>query len=367
MTSHALEPVSNELIPYPSAPTTLFVNPEPGAIVRQAAAIAKELQRVIRDQELFTRISGRDHVRVEGWCLLGTMLGVFPVPVSAEPLPDGSGWRARVEARTMTGAVVGSAIAICTRDERNWKDRDEYALCSMAQTRATGKALRLPLGFVMTLAGYDATPAEEMDGVMAAVDAREQARSRTAQRPQSASLRTTPRVARVRDAVDVVASTEAVTLPHPAAEATGETYHGDVLWRVGGVVCIAREAAKGGRYLQSTQQCPEHDSPYFLAPDGPANAWAHGKGDERCVLNLTVEDDVSADELPIEDRGANPAERPGPKANAKQVTAIYEAGGARGYDAPETDRLCALRHKGRGVGELTSREASEFLSVLREG
>jgi hypothetical protein len=32
----------------------------------------------------------------------------------------------------------------------------------MAQTRATSKALRQPLGFVMTLAGYAATPAEEM-------------------------------------------------------------------------------------------------------------------------------------------------------------------------------------------------------------
>jgi hypothetical protein len=32
----------------------------------------------------------------------------------------------------------------------------------MAQTRATSKALRQPLGFVMTLAGYSATPAEEM-------------------------------------------------------------------------------------------------------------------------------------------------------------------------------------------------------------
>jgi hypothetical protein len=32
----------------------------------------------------------------------------------------------------------------------------------MAQTRATSKALRQPLGFVVTLAGFNATPAEEM-------------------------------------------------------------------------------------------------------------------------------------------------------------------------------------------------------------
>lgn len=193
--TQALDPVSAEVIPYPSAPTTLFQNPEPAAIVRQAAGIANELKKVIRDQELFTTIKGRDHVRVEGWCLLGTMLGVFPVPVSSEPLPDGSGWRAVVEARTMSGAVVGSAIAICTRNEANWRGRDEYALCSMAQTRATGKAMRLPLGFVMTLAGYDATPAEEMDGAQAVVQMAErtrQAASRPPQRQQSASQKAAP-------------------------------------------------------------------------------------------------------------------------------------------------------------------------------
>ena len=33
----------------------------------------------------------------------------------------------------------------------------------MAQTRSTSKALRLPLGFVVALAGYEATPAEEAE------------------------------------------------------------------------------------------------------------------------------------------------------------------------------------------------------------
>ena len=49
-----------------------------------------------------------------------------------------------------------------TSGEENWQDRDDYALRSMAQTRATSKALRQPLGFVITLAGFDPTPAEEM-------------------------------------------------------------------------------------------------------------------------------------------------------------------------------------------------------------
>jgi len=47
-----------------------------------------------------------------------------------------------------------------------WKDArgkpEEFAIKSMAQTRALGKALRLPLGWIVSLAGYKATPAEEM-------------------------------------------------------------------------------------------------------------------------------------------------------------------------------------------------------------
>ena len=44
----------------------------------------------------------------------------------------------------------------------SWAKADDYAIRSMAQTRATSKALRMPLGFVMELAGFDATPADEI-------------------------------------------------------------------------------------------------------------------------------------------------------------------------------------------------------------
>jgi hypothetical protein len=108
---------------------------------------------------LISRISNRDHVKVEGWTLLGTMLGVFPVCVWTKERSDG--WEARVEARTLSGAIVGAAEAECLRSEKLWSNRDDYALRSMAQTRATSKALRQPLGFVMSLAGFDPTPAEE--------------------------------------------------------------------------------------------------------------------------------------------------------------------------------------------------------------
>jgi hypothetical protein len=54
---------------------------------------------------------------------------------------------------------------MCTKAENRWRTADDYAIRSMAQTRATSKALGSVLRFIVTLAGYDGTPAEEMHDV----------------------------------------------------------------------------------------------------------------------------------------------------------------------------------------------------------
>jgi hypothetical protein len=144
----------------PSALLNLFGSDDPDVVVAQAAKVARALEQVIRSQELFFTIRGKDHVRVEGWTLLGTMLGVFPITVWTRKLEDG--WEARVEARTLDGRLVGAAESMCSRSESRWRDADDYAVRSMAATRATSKALRQPLGFVMPLAGLDPTPLEEL-------------------------------------------------------------------------------------------------------------------------------------------------------------------------------------------------------------
>lgn len=154
------EVTSRELVPTP-APVTLFQTDEPSEVVEKATKVATALASVIRNQKLTSPIQGKEYVRVEGWTLLGSMLGVFPVNVWTHELPDKQGWEARVEARR-GDQVVGAAEAMCTRSEGRWKSADDYAIRSMAQTRATAKALRMPLGFVMQLAGYEPTPAEEM-------------------------------------------------------------------------------------------------------------------------------------------------------------------------------------------------------------
>jgi hypothetical protein len=143
------------------APMTLFGTDDPQAVVVRASTVATALAGVINERHLYSQIANKKHVQVEGWTLLGSMLGVFAEVEWSRPLDNG--WEARAVARTLAGQVVGAAEAMCTANEGRWRAADSYAVRSMAQTRAVSKALRLPLGFIMQLAGYSATPAEELN------------------------------------------------------------------------------------------------------------------------------------------------------------------------------------------------------------
>jgi len=151
---------STEVVRYEGG--TLFKTDDPVEIVARATEVADALNDVLKRKNLTTRIQNKDHVNVEGWALCGAMLGVFPIVEWTRPVEGG--WEARVEARTRDGAVVGAAEAQCLRSEKRWAKADDYSIRSMAQTRAISKALRAPLGFIVVLAGYDATPDAEMVG-----------------------------------------------------------------------------------------------------------------------------------------------------------------------------------------------------------
>lgn len=147
------------------AVASVYGTDNPTEIVQRTEAVAIALGTAIKRGHMSTSIQGREYVLAEGWAYLGSMLGVFPRTVRVEPMgesADPDGYEAHVELVTRDGSVVGGAIAECSRLEKSWADRAPYALKSMAQTRATGKAYRMAFGYVMRAAGYEATPAEEM-------------------------------------------------------------------------------------------------------------------------------------------------------------------------------------------------------------
>jgi len=142
----------------------------PGDVIQRATELAAPLAKLINDKKLYSLIKGKKYVRVEGWSTLGAMIGVLPRTVSSSEIRDSGIFEAVVELiRVNDGAVIGRGIAECGADDevdKNnkpvWANRPRYARRSMAITRATGKAYRLGFAWIMKLAGYEGTPAEEM-------------------------------------------------------------------------------------------------------------------------------------------------------------------------------------------------------------
>lgn len=146
----------------------------PATLVSGAAELASQLAIVIAKQNLATVIKGKRFVNVEGWTTLATMLGVTAREVCT--VEQEGIYIATVElVRMSDGACISRASAECgSPDELDkygkpiWSTRPRYARRSMAQTRATGKACRLAFSWIMSLAGYEVTPAEEMTPIIEA-------------------------------------------------------------------------------------------------------------------------------------------------------------------------------------------------------
>lgn len=135
-------------------------------------SLSNELSRLIVEKKLTTNIQGKNYVNVEGWMFCGSALGLNPIITEVtdltrrgtEPGQVEIKYMAKCEVRNITnGQLVATGVALCSNFERSKKGFDEYAILSMAQTRAIGKAYRNLLAWLMKAAGFEATPAEEMD------------------------------------------------------------------------------------------------------------------------------------------------------------------------------------------------------------
>ena len=131
----------------------------------QVVAMAKVLQKHIVNQKLSVPISGKEYACVEGWQFAGGLMGMYPKITKVTDLSNDKEkkWMAEVEIiQLKDGKAVGFGCALCSNAEGRKKSFDEYAVLSMAQTRAIGKAYRNLIGYVMKLAGYESTSAEEI-------------------------------------------------------------------------------------------------------------------------------------------------------------------------------------------------------------
>ncbi len=162
----------------------LAITRSPDTVLAEASLVAKAVDRLVKSRpDLVQVIGGRKHPRFELLQIVASMFRVIARVRETRQLVEPDGWEAIAEAvHVPSGQIVSVAEGMCTTDEPDWAVRPKYEWRgkdrvkvgevpvtshqrrSMAQTRACSKALRLALGWVLGLAGYEATAAEEMSG-----------------------------------------------------------------------------------------------------------------------------------------------------------------------------------------------------------
>lgn len=190
-----------DLVRYTDAAETLTLNRPPEQVLAEAQNAAKALTRVIAAKANPVKFNNEVYLEFEDWQTVAKFYGVTAKVEKTEFVEFGGvkGFEASAVAVDREGREVSRAEALCLNDEENWGMRTKYEwqdeivngkkvwddqrkrykgkkvevgkvatplfqLKSMAQTRACAKALRQVFAWVVVLAGYKPTVAEEMTG-----------------------------------------------------------------------------------------------------------------------------------------------------------------------------------------------------------
>jgi len=200
---------------YRGSGVELTISREPKLVLEEARKAALVLQDVIAHKKKPVVFNDEQYIEFEDWQTVGKFYNLSARVRETRFVQFGEvmGWEATADIiNVMTGAVVSSADAMCLNDEEKWSTKNKYEwhyvlksggtqkedpgsgeiewidnpnkpgkklpkkervligqervpqfqLRSMAQTRACAKAFGNILRWVVVLAGYKTTPAEEM-------------------------------------------------------------------------------------------------------------------------------------------------------------------------------------------------------------
>src|SRR6185437_7441665 len=145
------------------APAQMAVSRPPEVVLAEATEAAKALKAVIDNKPRKVTFNGHVYLEFEDWRTVAKFYGATVKVTDTKFVEFGEvkGFEAKaVVINVATGMEISGAEAMCLNDEPNWKKKPLFQLKSMAQTRASAKALRNVFAWVVVLAGYKPTPAE---------------------------------------------------------------------------------------------------------------------------------------------------------------------------------------------------------------
>jgi hypothetical protein len=136
----------------------------PGAIVKRNEEVCRIVGPIVRAK--YTQvIQGRNYLTVQGAQAIASSLGYTSGTASlrhVEPTESVAGYWEATCTVLLNGVIVGSGIGSVFDDERPWNTRPQFARQMMAQTRATGRALKGVMGWAFAALDYEGSIAEEM-------------------------------------------------------------------------------------------------------------------------------------------------------------------------------------------------------------
>ena len=142
--------------------TTNEINP--GAIVKRNEEVCRIVGPIVRAK--YTQvIQGRSYLTVQGAQAIASSLGYTSGTASlrhVEPTDTVAGYWEATCTVLLNGVIVGSGMGSVFDDERPWNTRPQFARQMMAQTRATGRALKGVMGWAFAALDYEGSIAEEM-------------------------------------------------------------------------------------------------------------------------------------------------------------------------------------------------------------
>jgi hypothetical protein len=131
------------------------------AVFNRAVEVAREFADHIRKSGQIIKIQGRDYVTVAGWSLLPAFESANCYTVAYQIGEDGTAYAEAVVEKD--GEIASRGFGACSQQDRP-KINDRLA---MAQTRARGSALKARYSVLVTLAGYEASLADEVEATVA--------------------------------------------------------------------------------------------------------------------------------------------------------------------------------------------------------
>lgn len=132
--------------------------------VRNNQAVLASVSKLVADHYVI-RVQGRGYLTVAGAQAVATAMGYTTAIESVRHVAASDGmagyWEAH--ATVLAGeAIVGRGVGCVFDDESPWNKRPQFARQMMAQTRATGRALKGVMGWATALLGTEGSFHEEM-------------------------------------------------------------------------------------------------------------------------------------------------------------------------------------------------------------